>query len=354
MTERGKPPSVRSGARAAARREAPSRDAVSRDRSIVILAIPGCMTSAVVGCLEAFGLASALQLGRGPLLDARAVTVSGEPVAGFGGIEIRPTAAPEAIEAADIVIVPPMLGDPRSLAENHPEVVRRVREASEGGSVAAAACTGTFLLAETGLLNGRRATTTPAFRDLFERCYPEVHVLPAMRVVDEGAVVTAGATTSYLDLALSFVARVLGPRIALQTARLLATDPNPRSQRPYLLPRPALEHPDDEVRKAEQWIAGHLADTADTASLARTAGLGERTFLRRFKLATGESPREYIQRQRVEAAMKDLEATNRSFEEITYALGYEDVRSFRRLFHRLTGLSPREHRARFGYGADDA
>lgn len=100
---------------------------------------------------------------------------------------------------------------------------------------------------------------------------------------------TAGATTSYLDLVLALTARWLGPRVALRTARILSTDPNPRPQQLFLLPRPALDHPDDAIRKAERWIAENLTASSDTASLADIAGLGRRTFLRRFRSATGNS-----------------------------------------------------------------
>ncbi len=321
----------------------------SDDWRIVLVAVPGCMSSAICGSLEAFAIANALRAGEGPNLRVEVATSSKESTLGFGGLAIPSNVGLDAIEHADVVVVPPILGSPHGLASAHAELVDRLAIASAGGSIAAATCTGTFLLAETGVLNGRRATTTPAFRDLFHRRYPEVLLRTAMRVVDEGSVVTAGATTSYLDLALALIARSLGPRVALESARILSTDRNPRSQQPFLLPRPSVEHADDEVRKAEQWITQHLAEPFDTDSLARIAATSPRSFLRRFRNATGESPREYVQRVRVEAAMKDLEATQLSIEEITTQCGYADTRSFRRLFHKQTGLSPAEYRRRFGY-----
>ncbi len=317
---------------------------------IALVAIPGCLASAIAGTLEAFTLANAFRAGAGPRLDVRVFRATPEPVAGFGGAAIPSEPGLDAISEADVVILPPVVGNPEGLPEDNAELVDRLRGAAASPGILAATCTGTFLLAETGSLDGRRATTTPAFREVFHQRYPEVLLRTSLRVVDEGAVITAGATTSYLDLALAVIGRALGPRVVLETARFLSTDPNPRSQQPFLLPRPATPHADQEVRKAEEWIARHLAEPSETASLAKISGLGERTFLRRFRAATGESPREYRQRLRIEAAMKDLEGTNLSIEAITAQCGYEDPRSFRRLFQRYTGVSPGEYRRRFGYG----
>ncbi len=329
----------------------PERSAETRtkDWTFALVAVPGCMTSAVFGSLEAFAIADALRAGEGPKLNVVVAGPSQDSVTGFGGFEIPCTARLEDLQHASVIVIPPIIGSPEELASDNAAVVDCLGSAVDRGAITAATCTGTFLVAETGVLNGRRATTTPLFRELFKQRFPEVHLRTSLRIVDEGAVVTAGATTSYLDLALALIGRALGPRIALETARVLSTDPNPRSQQPFLLPRPTPEHPDEEVRKVEQWIAQNLTKACDTESLAGVAGLGERTFLRRFRTATGESPRQYLQRLRVEAAMKDLESTNLSIEEITYQCGYEDTRSFRRLFRKQTGISPGEYRSRFGY-----
>ena len=318
-------------------------------RSVALVAVPGCLTSAVVGSAEAFALANAVALGSGSRVDVQVVTPDGAPVVGFGGREIAGDVAMESLRA-DAVLLPPVVGDPRDLPESQPGVVAWAREQSRRGSTVGASCTGTFLLAETGLLDGHRATTTPAFADAFRARYPEVRLRTELRVVDEGGVVTAGAMSSYLDLALSLVGRWLGPAVAVQTARTLATDPNPRPQRPYTLPRPPVPHPDEEVRRVEHFIGAHLGEALDVERLTAEVAMSPRSLARRFRAATGESLREYVQRRRVEAAMRELESTLQSFEEITARCGYEDVRSFRRLFQRLTGVSPREYRRRFGYG----
>ncbi len=324
---------------------------IDKDRwRVVIVAVPSCMASAVIGTQEAFAIADLARAGQAPRIEVEIATVGGDASPGFAGFAVPSSVQLDAVERPDAVIVPPVIGDPNGFVTEQRALVDWLAGAGSDGSITAAACTGTFLLAETGMLNGRRATTTPHFRTTFEKRYPEVHLRTALRVVDEGAVVTAGATTSYLDLALALIGRFHGPRLAVEVARILATDPNPRSQRPYMLPAPAPEHSDREIQRTEQWMAQNLVQPLDSESLAGVAGMSRRNFLRRFRAATGETPREYLQRLRVEAAMKDLEATNLSIEEVTYQCGYEDSRSFRRLFRRQTGLTPGEYRRRFGYG----
>ena len=317
---------------------------------VAVLALPGSLGTAVVGTVEVFAAANLFQPNTAPPVRVEVVGVGAERVSSFGGLDLPTSTRADALGDFDVVIIPPIIGTPEGVIEEHREVVQGLVGADAKPGVLAAACTGTFLLAETGSLDGRRATTTPAFQELFAARYPNVLLRTALRVVDEGPVVTAGATTSYLDLALALVGRLLGPRVALDSAKFFSTDANPRSQQPFLLPRAAIPHTDQEIRRAESWIGANLGKPSDTSALARIAGLGDRTFLRRFRAATGESPREYLQRLRVEAAMKDLEATNLSIEEITFQCGYEDPRSFRRLFRRQTGVSPAEYRRRFGYG----
>ena len=326
-----------------------SPDDAPRDARIALVALPGCFGSAVAGSVEAFSIANSVRASESASLRIAVVRATDEPVVGFAGLEVPSRPSIEEIEGADVVILPPLFGLPDALIAEHRPLVDRLAARDAPPRVLAAACTATFLIAETGRLDGRHATTNPSFRRLFEARFPRVRLRTALRVVDDGDIVTAGATSSYLDLALALVGRFLGPRVALETARLLSTDPNPRSQQPYLLPRGPAQHTDEEVRRAEEWISAHLGEPCDTASLARVAGLGQRTFLRRFRAATGETPREFLQRRRVEAAMKDLEATNLAIDEITRQCGYEDARSFRRLFHRHTGVSPAEYRRRFGY-----
>ena len=315
---------------------------------LAVVAVDDCMSSAVVGVVEACAIASA-QAPAGRSIRTFVVSPKGGEVMGAADMPIPSTSRFDEFDRLDAIVLPPVFGSPNALLDDCPDLVEWTREANHGGTTVGAACTGTFLLAQTGALDGRRATTTPAFSSLFRARFPKVQLMPALRLVDEGTLITAGATTSYLDLALYLVARFLGPRVALGTARVLVTDANPRSQEPFLLPRPPRVHPDEAIRSVEDWIAKNLSAAFGPEELASVAALSRRSLTRRFRNATGESLTAYIQRSRVEAAMQALEGSQLSFEEITVRCGYDDVRSFRRLFRRHAGLSPREYRQRFGY-----
>jgi transcriptional regulator GlxA family with amidase domain len=183
----------------------------------------------------------------------------------------------------------------------------------------------------------------------FQQRYPKVRLDPTLKLADEGRVVTAGATTSSFDLVIELIDRFLGPETAIRTAAELLTDPIPQSQKPYMLARKRLGHGDLEVQRVQVRIERDYAEALDPILLADEAAMSPRMLARRFRGATGESVQEYLRNTRIEAAMQKLAATEESIAEITTSCGYSDVRSFRRTFRQLTGVSPREYRARFSY-----
>ena len=319
---------------------------------IAVVALPSAMASAVIGVIEALTLANVL--GRGVpeaarRLDARVVSLTGETVAAFGGRPLEVAGDIGTAADADAVVVPPIVDDIQQSLRAQPAAIEALHTAWGRGATLAGVCTGSFYVAETGLLDGRRATTNPAYSDVFRTRYPKVELDPTLRLADEGRLLTAGATTSFLDLAIELVARYAGPEVALRAARQLVTGLNPRSQKPFLLPRPQPLHNDEPIRAVQAEIESGYGGHLELADLAKGAGMSPRTLSRRFRDATGETPQQYLQRTRVEAAMRYLESTRLAVDDITSRCGYQDTRSFRRLFREHTGLSPRDYRRQFGY-----
>jgi len=211
----------------------------------------------------------------------------------------------------------------------------------------ASVCTGAFLLAATGLLDGREATTHWGAVDLFRALYPRVRLMPRRIVTESGNLFCSGGTQAAIDLSLYLVRRYAGAVVAEECARALVHDLWRDSQAPYVAFNFQRNHGDSAILAAQAIIeAEHGADIG-VDDLAARVGLSFRTFERRFKAATGDKPLAYIQRVRVEAAKEHLARGNETFEEITAAVGYEDASSFRRLFTRLTGISPGQYRMRF-------
>jgi transcriptional regulator GlxA family with amidase domain len=249
-----------------------------------------------------------------------------------------------------VVIAPPSLG---GLPE--PAMVARLARwlacrHAEGG-VLASVCAGAFLLAETGLLDGRAATTHWGLAEALGEQFPAIRIAADKLIVDDGDVITAAGVMAWTDLGLTLVERFLGPEVMLATARFLLVDPPGREQRYYSHFAPRLGHGDAAVLKVQHWLQAQGAQDVTLAAMAGHAGLEQRTFLRRFHRATGLRPTEYCQHLRVDKARGLLEATTQSIERIAFAVGYGDAGAFRKVFQKLVGLTPGEFRRRFGAAA---
>lgn len=322
-------------------------------RVVAILVTDGVTDSGLAVMLDVVRAASAIAVRAGKPPPFRAIVASprGGTVRAASGLAIAGTRpASRAAAAADVVVVPGMwIEDPREIdgvlgRADVAALSRAAERAHRRGALVGAACAGTFVVAQTGLLNGRRATTTWWLAHELRRRHPAIELAESEALVADDRVVTAGAVFAIADLALHLVARFAGPAVARQTARALLLDRHP-SQAPYMALR-HLQTDDAVVRRAEAWARAHLAEGFDIATLARRAGASPRTLARRLDAALGQSPIGFVQRLRVEAALHLLETSRLSLDEISARVGYADADTLRRLVRRDTGLSPREVRRR--------
>lgn len=257
---------------------------------------------------------------------------------------------PQAEGAPQVVILPPCLDASAGYALEM-AYCRWLERLHASGVTLASVCAGAFPLAEAGLLEGRSVTTHWALAGELAERYPNVQVLPERMVVDDGDLITAGGLMAWTDLGLALVTRLLGPTIAAETARFLVVDLNRESQRQFSSFVPSFDHGDAAVLNVQQWLQGPAMVEANLAGMAARAGLGERTFLRRFRAATGLKPTEYCQQLRVNRARDLLEHSRQSIEQVAWQVGYQDSGAFRKVFARLVGLSPGDYRRRFGTAA---
>ncbi|MCY1013829.1 helix-turn-helix domain-containing protein [Nannocystis pusilla] len=207
-------------------------------------------------------------------------------------------------------------------------------------------CAGAFLLAEAGLLAERVATTTGPSPGSSRRA-SRIALATDRLLVEDGDVITAGGLMAWTDLGLKLVERLFGPAIMLTVARYFLVDPGGREQRFYSVFSPELGHGDAAIRKVQRWLQARSAETIALPAMAACAGLGERTFLRRFVKATGLRPAQYLQHLRVGKARDLLERLDLSIAEVAWKVGYGDPGAFRKIFQRILGLSPGEYRRRF-------
>jgi transcriptional regulator GlxA family with amidase domain len=306
-----------------------------------ILLYPGCQAAMVHGMTDLLQIAArfAGERGGAPLRVSHWQHEGGDFARAYDSHG-------EAAGLPDIVIVPGRLTGPADAEEAKP-YAHWLRGRHAAGATLTANCGGVFLLAETGLLTGRPATTHWQFADAFRQRFPDVRLDADKIVIEDGEIITAGGLMAWTDLGMRLVDRLYGPTIMLETGRFLLIDPAGREQRHYSSFAPRLNHGDEAVLRVQHWLQAREARSVSASDMARQAGMEERTFLRRFKAATGMTPIEYCQHIRIGKARELLEFTRRPVDQIAWSVGYEDTGAFRRLFHRIIGLSPGEYRQRF-------
>jgi transcriptional regulator GlxA family with amidase domain len=320
-----------------------------------LMAFDSCMLSSLSGPADALRVAQVLAQIRSPeqapKFESKVFNVRGaERVRTDSGIEIG--AEPLAPDMDfDLVLVPGInYRRPRELldrrAEFEPELAA-MRAFHLRGTRIAATCSGTYLLAMSGLLDGRRATTSWWMASSFRRHFPSVQLEEQALVIEDGNLVTTGASTAVYTLVVRLVAEVGGEELAQQTSRMMLLDMERQSQAPYVS-QALLEKPRHSLaEKITRFLEKELHNQISVSRLAAHCGTSERSLLRHFRSHYGVSPLGYIQHLRVERAKALLEATQLSFDEVVGRCGYSDVPSFRKLFKRETSLTPADYRERF-------
>lgn len=333
-------------------------------RSVALLAYADCQGSAISALVEALDIAN-LYAGRGdpeatPLFRWSIVSPDGAPAPAMGGVQIKVDGAPAAIPAPDLIFVPGLhfSGDlPHFIAQIEGLAAQCgdwLRGQHEGGRMVAASCAGAFVLAETGLLDGRRATTSWWLGRLFRTRYPKIDFREGELVVRDARIVSSGAFTACLDLALQVIEHFGGAALALSCAKVMLIHAKQDSQFPYMTLQARIQHHDELVLKAQSHIRSNLRLELSVEGLSKALCVSPRTLNRRFHDALGCSPMQYIQEVRVEGAKRLLETTDLNFDEIVHRVGHDDPSSFRRVFERTTRVSPTKYRRMFSLQARPA
>ncbi len=317
---------------------------------IAVLAYPGAQLSALHGLTDLFLTANRLAERRTPGNRDCFRVSHWQASTQDGRVRCSYSSDPHKPENVACFIVPPSLGGQG--ADGPGEVyVDWVKAQHESGAIAGSVCVGAFLLARAGLLDGRPATTHWALKDQFAGRFPDVVLETEKLVVEDGDIITAGGIMAWVDLGLRLVDRFMTPTVMLDVARYFLVDPSGRAQSFYSTFAPRLNHGDDAVLKVQRWLQTGFGRAVSIASMSETAGLGERTFLRRFHKATGHKPTHYVQTLRVSKAREMLELSGMPVNAIAWSVGYEDPAAFRKVFHKVMGLTPGDYRRRFALRA---
>lgn len=283
-----------------------------------------------------------------PLLTARRT----DPLDVANGVRLFPHASLEDCPKASIVCVPEVFLPPgEPLADRFSDEIAWLRQRYSEGATIAAGCSGSILLAETGLLDGWEATTHWGWCDVMRERFPDVTVRTQRALVISGdgqRLIMAGGGATWLDLALYIIARTVGLDEAIKVARVNLIDWHRSGQQPFARLARTRQVDDAVIARCQTWIAENYDQRNPVTAMVRLSGLAERSFKRRFQQATGMSPLEYVHALRLEEAKQMLEAADLSIEAIANEVGYEDASFFSRLFRRKVNLTPAQYRRRFG------
>ncbi len=321
---------------------------------ISLLAASHCSVSTIAGPVDAFTIAN---IGHGilepennhsdPIFQWDIVTQGGRPVQGGGGISVHPDCAMEDLMETDVILIPGFMPPFNFVGNLDPKITGWLKTRYAENVIIASTCTGTFLLAETGLLDGKTATTNWMYADYFRKLYPAVSLKPNQMLTVNQNIICSGATTAFLDLCLYLIELFGSQKLAAYCSKALLMEPRRSTQSPYFIFNSQKDHSDTQIIAVQKFMEDHFSDPISMEKLASDFGFSTRHFKRRFKNATGDSPLTYLQRLRIEEARHRLETTAATFNEITWQIGYEDVNSFRKLFKKYMGLTPKEYQARF-------
>jgi transcriptional regulator GlxA family with amidase domain len=284
---------------------------------------------------------------RPPLFKVQLVGLSKEAPQRNGLFTVKPDVLIDDVAKTDLIIIPAPYGDMKQAIEKNKEFLPWIVYQYKCGAEVASMCIGAFVLAATGLLDGRQCATHWRLANEFRNMFPEVHLVDHKIMTEEDGIYTSGGAYSYLNLLVYLIEKFAGRDVAILTSKAFMIDIDRDSQSPVIMFQGQKAHEDEPVKKAQEFIEKNFDDKITVDQLASMLALGRRSLERRFKKATCNTVTEYIQRVKIEAAKKNLESGRKNVNEVMYDVGYSDIKAFRTTFKKVTGLSPVEYRNKY-------
>lgn len=285
--------------------------------------------------------------GKAPLFEVHLVGAKRNVQLHDGAFTVHPDKVINEITRTHLIIIPALFGDLRNAIGKNQAIIPWITQQYQQGAEVASLCVGAFLLAATGLLNGKSCSTHWAFYNDFKQLYPEVEVKDGSIITEEHRLYSSGGANSYWNLLLYLIEKYTDRDIAILTAKYFAIDIDRQDQLAFAIFRGQKSHRDEEIKKAQEYIESNYQDKVTIEKLADLVAISRRSFERRFKEATGNTVGEYMQRVKVEAAKRNFEATRKNINEVMFQVGYTDTKAFRSVFKKLTGLTPIEYRNKY-------
>jgi transcriptional regulator GlxA family with amidase domain len=317
----------------------------------VSILIPRGHTSLVniEGTHQIFTEVNNLRIARGntPLFHIQLVGITKETSQPSGLFTIKPDVLIQDVKKTDLIFIPAIHGAVEKAVENNKVFIPWIVQQYAQGAEIASFCIGTFFLAATGLLDGKRCATHWRFFNEFKNMFPNANLVDDKIMTEQDGIYTSGGAYSYLNLLLYLIEKYAGREIAILISKAFMIDIDRHSQSPFIMFEGQKTHEDEPVKKAQEFIEHNFQEKITVDQLSSMLALGRRSLERRFKTATCNTVTEYIQRVKIEAAKKNLETGRKNINEVMYDVGYNDNKAFRTTFKKITGLSPIEYRNKY-------
>lgn len=285
--------------------------------------------------------------GKKPLFQVQLVGLKKQVQINNGLFTIHTSHVLKEVEKTDLIIIPALFGDLKTAIASNEKALPWIIEQYENGAEVASLCLGAFLLASTGLLDGKKCSTHWGFQNEFREMFPKVEMVEGSIITEEHRIYSSGGANSYWNLLLYLVEKYTDRSTAILAAKYFAIDIDRESQSAFSMFQGQKTHSDEAIKQAQEFIEKNIETKITIGELSDFVALGRRSFERRFKAATNNSVLEYINRVKMESAKRSFETSRKNIHEVMEKVGYTDTKAFRTIFKKVTGLTPIEYRSKY-------
>lgn len=305
--------------------------------------------ASIVGAYEIFVHANAFwkQSGRSEPYQVQLAGISKKSEVYDGLFSVSPQVNVKEVRETDLIIVPSLVRDFQQAVNGNRLLIEWIGKRYRNGAEVASICNGVFLLASSGMLDGKSCATHWSAAETFRNMFPKVNLQADKLITDEDGIYTNGGAYSFLNLLVYLVEKYFDRQTAIFCSKVFQIELDRQSQSVFSIFKGQKQHGDEVIRKAQEYIESKLDEKISMEELSSRFAVGRRNFDRRFIKATGNTPVEYSQRVKIEAAKRSFETTRKTINEVMYEVGYSDIKAFREVFRKITGLSPLEYRTRY-------
>lgn len=312
---------------------------------ISFIAEPGALSFGISGLIDALTIANTIY--ESNFFNWEIISSKKEIINLAGGLKLMPDKSYDSVTKTDIVVVPGYLPNADIIPNNCNKLFEFIKKRHQSGAIISSVCTGTFTIAETGLLDNYKATTNWVYAYKFQKKYPKIKLKREEIVVEDNNIITCGAVRSFYNLALHLIEKFMDKKTAEKCSNIFLIEKGFTSQTPFTSFLPFKNHNDKIVLSAQNYMEENYWKNLLVEDVEKKVNISPRQFKRRFKNATGETALNYIQKLRIESAKTMLIKNNKNIDEITFAIGYENSSTFRKLFKKHVGITPSQYRDKF-------